>query len=80
VTPSVAWSRAVINKLQAIDNDLFREAINVKLSTTGQFAPFAEGLFLEWLRGDEPGEVEASGTAPEEYASFLMTEWDLYGP
>ena len=34
---------------------------------------------LRNLRGDEPDE-SLNRCTPEEYADFLTTEWDLYGP
>ena len=32
------------------------------------------------MRGDEPAEAEGSGDTPEDYADFLIEEWELFGP
>ena len=35
---------------------------------------------LEWMRQDETQDAYDAGDPPVDYADFLTTEWDLYGP
>jgi hypothetical protein len=75
------WARQVVQALRADDrHDLFEDALAcTSADNDGEVPPADPARLLEWLRFDEPGEVEDSNESPENYAGFLLTEWDLYG-
>lgn len=75
------WSERVVKHLRGGENEkLFQEAIDSvqeEYSSPGPTVPYE---LLAWMRGDEPEEAFENGDSPEEYADFLVAEWDLYGP
>lgn len=75
------WSKQVVDRLRSGENaKLFQEAIDCVQEEYDSLGPTEPYALLEWMRGDEPEEACENGDSPEEYADFLVAEWDLYGP
>lgn len=75
------WAEQVVNRLRAGEKSkLFQEAIDCVQEEYDSPGPTAPRELLEWMRGDEPEEAFENGDSFEEYADFLVAEWDLYGP
>lgn len=74
------WAEQVVARLRAENGKLFQEAIDAVQEEYDSKAPTVPYEILEWMRGDEPEEAFENGDSPEEYADFLVAEWDLYGP
>lgn len=76
-----SWSEAVVEACRADEerSELFAEACKINAEDNGPTPSDASAL-LEWLRGDEPVDAEEGGDTAQDYADFLLTEYDLYGP
>lgn len=74
------WCVQVITHLQEKNNALFQEAIKSVQENYDSPAPSVPCKQLEWMRGDEPFEAQENGDTPEQYASFLLNEWEVFGP
>lgn len=77
------WAVQVITCINADTErcDLYDEALAYTYKETGEAVPTASSAaVLDWLRQDEAQDAFDSGDSPEDYAGFLLTEWDLYGP
>lgn len=61
--------------------DLYLDALAPVQRETGEPVPAtSSGAVLDWLRQDEPRDAFESGDSPVDYATHLLTEWDMYGP
>ena len=67
------WLARVEELLVEEHNEIYGKA----LAAHGEFD---EENNLESMRGDEPEETYDAGDTPEEYVSFLVEEWELFGP
>ncbi len=74
------WALQVVRALEAGNKSDYHEALNSCSNETGEKPPAAAGESLSWMRGDEPQEAFDHGDPAQEYADFLLCEWDLYGP
>lgn len=80
------WATQVVERIIATDAGVIYEALQAVADDTETPAdqipdPKVDAWkALEWMRQDETGEAYDSGDSPADYADFLTTEWDLYGP
>lgn len=74
------WAEKVVIYLRNKNASLFQEAIDCVQEEYDSPGPTAPAEQLAWMRGDEPEEACDNGDSAEEYADFLLAEWDLYGP
>lgn len=78
-----SWAMQVITCINADSErcSLYDDALAHAARETGEPVPATSSAsVLEWLRQDEPQDAFEAGDKAEDYAGFLLTEWDLYGP
>lgn len=85
---SKAWAAQVVKHLTSTPErrrlteaavSHVRREMNMTPNLFGLTVTYAVDLLPE-MRGDEPAEAEGSGDTPEDYADFLIEEWELFGP
>jgi len=80
------WAAAVLAQVNSTAEGAqdLKDATQITEAESQLPAPKDAWDFLAWLRGDEPDDAFAEGKgtpdSAHDYASFLTTEWDLYGP
>jgi len=76
------WAEAVLERIRSTEEGAqhLKDAVQITESESEQAAPKDAWELLAWLRGDEPADAYEAGDPAHDYADFLTTEWDMYGP
>ena len=77
-----AWCIHVVEAIEAEDEEMFKAAIKSceEESDVPLPEPRTSQAVLEWMRGDEPQDAFDGGDSAQDYADFLLEEWELFGP
>lgn len=80
------WANAVVARIISTNSGVIYEALQ---ATADELSVGCDQIpdplvdawkALEWMRQDETAEAYDGGDTPTDYADFLTTEWELYGP